>query len=177
MSYAGFGNVMADDAGGHRYSLEPGAVGRECSVTVDRVEHPIRVLSSLGIFLQIEPNVASVIARGMELPALFRRLGVGRVRKDGSTPLEPPLHRIAVHDVDAEAALVWNPGEDPATRTVFRLGRLSAATVHLAATFARVSVQIYIATDFLPEARWERSRQLIEQRSAFGAMVGTKAVE
>jgi hypothetical protein len=160
---------------GHLISREPGALASESSVHLDGSEYPIRVLSTVGIYVQLTADVAEALAGGTALATRFRRTGIGRVRKDLSTPLEPAADRVWIQAVNREALLVWRRDTGPDHAAFFRLGQLSPGARSLADSFGQVQVLLVIANDFLPEASVRQMQQLVEQQDAWGALIACTA--
>jgi hypothetical protein len=153
------------------YSTEPDAVMNVSSVHLDGHEYPFRMLSASSVHIQLVPDVAQVLAGGSELSTLFRRAGVGRVRKDLSTPLKPPADRIWIQALNRDPLLVWRRESGPDHAAFFRLQRLSQADRSVGTAFGRVPVLFVVADDFLPRASWQHFVQVVEQRQAFGALI------
>jgi hypothetical protein len=159
----------------HLISREHGALASESSVHLDGYEYPIRVLSTVGIYVQLTADVAQALAGGTALATRFRRTGIGRVRKDLSTPLEPAADRVWIQALNREALLVWRRESGPDHAAFFRLGQLSSGARTLADAFGRVAVLFIIANDFLPEASLQHMQQFVEQQRAWGALIACTA--
>jgi uncharacterized protein with HEPN domain len=147
---------------------EPGSVGRESSVHVNGSDYSILVRSQGGVVeIQLSPDVGSAIGGSVPLSTMFKRAGIGRVRKDCSTPLEPRPDQVWIQAKLGEAVLVVRFG-GPDHAAFFRLGELSQSTRALG---PRNPVLFFLAEDYLPEARWSRMLQLVRDQKAWGGLV------
>jgi len=136
-----------------------------------RREYPCRILATSAVWVQLDSTVAAAFAGGASSSLLFRRAGVGRVRKDLSTPPEAPADRIWIQGLDDKAVLVIRREPGPEHAAFFRLGAPSSGVRGLGRTFGRLAVQFVLADDFLPDASFRHLHRMVEQRRAFGALV------
>jgi hypothetical protein len=166
---------IGDGQNDYRWSAEQGAVLRESSFHLDGGEYPCRILSSLAVFVQLSEEGAAALAGGVQLAALFRRAGVGRVRKDLSIPLQPSADRIWIQALGGDAVLVLRRESGPDHAAFFRLGQLSDAARSLGHTFGSVGVEFVLADDFLPDAAFRHLQRLVELRRAWGAQIDCTA--
>ena len=149
---------------------ERGSIGRESTVHIDGTDYPIRVRSHGGIEIQLSPAVGAALAGDVPLSTMFRRAGIGRVRKDVSTPLEPDPDRVWIQAKLGHAVLVLRRGDGPEHAAFFRLGELDRNTRALS---SRSQVLFFLADDYLPEARWSRMLRLVREQEAFGALIAS----
>lgn len=148
----------------------PGSVWRQSSVYLDGIEYPIQVRSHAGIEIQLSTEVAAILAGDVPLSTLFRRAGIGRVRKDFSTPLEPNADRVWIQAKLGDALLVLRRNDGPDHAAFFRLGELSQS---VRASIFRDQVLFFLADDYLPDARWLRMLQLVHDQRAWGALIAS----
>ena len=101
---------------------------------------------------------------------MFRRAGVGRVRKDISIPLKPPADRVWVQALDSDAVLVLRRVIGPDHAAFFQLGQLTEGARRTGAG-SRLPVMFFEAEDYLPDARWAHMLQLVGEHRAWGALI------
>jgi hypothetical protein len=128
-------------------------------------------LSHLGLWIQLSESTADALTSGVEMSLFCRRLGLGRVRLDHSTPLQPPAEHVLLQAVTGDAVLVVRRRSDVGEHAFLRVGRLADGARSLARTFGRIQVMLVVSDSFLPDPTWRGLNQMIAERRAFGGLV------
>lgn len=143
-------------------------VGEGELITSDAKKHPYRYLADTGLSIQVDEATAAAV--GIDA-RLCRRLGLGRVRKDWSTPLYPPAERIWIQDALQRPTLVLRPQEDQPI-VFFPLPEQTRPA--WGATVARVDIvltTLVIGDEFLPAATGRGLERARIAKRAWGGLV------
>lgn len=156
----------------YSYAAEIGAVTGEGALLIPGVgTFGCQYLASAAVWVQVSQEAAHALSGSTGMQSWARRLGMGRVRQDGSTPLEPPVDRIWLQSALGEATIVAAHPESETGYSYFRLGELPLRTVSLQATFARIQTMFFLCDDFLPSALWSKEQPLIAAKQAWGGLL------
>lgn len=134
----------------YSFAGESGAVAGERLVNTSDggPAHPFHYHSSTDVWIEVGDQTAEQLSLG---PQYWRRLGLGRLRKDGTVPLEPPADRIWIQASQGDnAVVVIRPPEDGAPLVFFHIGALGHAAGVIAGWQLWVSVIFFVGDGFLP---------------------------
>ena len=156
----------------YAFSQEDGARSGRGTLVLPRSEPAdFLFLTGTAVYLQVTDETAGRLTAGRTMAQLVRWLGLGRVRKDLSTPLEARADRIWIQSVQDSAVLVLRLGDGPEDVAFFPLGELASGARAMAAGFGRVQVMVFVGDTFLPRATWRTLEELVSRQQAWGGLV------
>lgn len=154
----------------YSHASELGSVSGTSELHVPGIgSYPCSYLAGSALWLQLTDEAADALSGSGGMHAWARRLEMGRVREDGSTPLEPPSDSAWVQGVLTDATLVAAHAASATGRWYLRLGQLPLGLQSFAVGFGHVQVIIVVSDNFLPPALLSVERTLIQARKAWGA--------
>jgi hypothetical protein len=157
----------------YSYADQIGAVAGAATLIVPGagVTYACPYFADSGLWIQIPDQAAGELGGNAGMHRWARTLGMGRVRKDGSTPLEPPPDRIWVQRAFGDATLVTRHDASETGYAYLRLGELPRTAKTQLAITSRLQTRLFVSADFLPAALWSVEQTLIAAGQAWGALV------
>jgi hypothetical protein len=123
------------------------------------------------VHIQLSERVAASLTAGVDMALFARRIGLGRVRADLSTPLTPPADKIRITDADGDARLVMRIGSRPGDVAVVQLGRLDEGSRRMADGFGGIRVVLCVGEKYLPRFTIEKLQWEQQHKRVWGAVV------
>jgi hypothetical protein len=130
----------------------------------------LRVRDCSEVWIEVRPTLVEVLTGGVPMQLFCRRIGLGRVRRDGSTPLRPSHDGVWIQAVQGEAVLVMRrgPGEDYA---FVPLGELTPKSREHAAVFGYLRILLLVSDTFMDRPTWRAMNDLVASQQAWGGLV------
>jgi hypothetical protein len=107
---------FVDEQGRYDYAwsteghLRQGWLGLEHGGQLVKMPIAVRTVSA-GVMVQLSEATANLLTEGVRMDLFIRRRGMGRVRKDLSLPMEPPVDHAWVQGSNDNAVLVMRRRE------------------------------------------------------------------
>jgi hypothetical protein len=153
----------------YAFSSQQGCIeGKRELVTPDGSRLEFEYHSTAAVWIELSDDTASVL--GAE-PRFWRHLGLGRLRKDLSTPLDAEPERIWIQASQGEAVLVLRPEGQEETPVFFLIGPLGEGAQNLARTFESVSLTFFVGSGFLPRPTMRGLDIAVAEKRAWGGLV------
>jgi hypothetical protein len=153
----------------YEYDEVDGAGGQGELVAPDGTTHAFDYFAGAVLKIELTDEALGSLGR---LPAYFRSLGLGRLRRDHSLPLLPPADRIWIQSTQDEAVLVTST--DRGGTAFFRLGELHDSTRRMALT-GMVPVLFLVGVGVLPDPTMRQEARAAAAGRAWGGLVAATA--
>jgi hypothetical protein len=119
--------------------------------------------------IHLSNSAANALTSGIGMRRFARSLGLGVLRADLSIPLEPPVNRIWMEDIDAEVRLYMRTESQGSDLAVFDLGRLHRGVASW--RVGRVPLLVFASDSFLPGGSLHKLIQEQQAKRAWGGLV------